>query len=178
MRLHRRQRCCGVTPPDPGGERRLLGPPLDNSTGMPRPATARMTGAPVDRSQLGRVAAVGLGWPLPAEMTDAALEAELFTNVGTKQGHRRQVGLGEDPPRAEAQAHHAVATVGRVHRIIRLSATRKNAANRSRSSGRSSARPGGCRRSRSAAKPLNNPNNFSQKYSLTFSGLLLRHEIN
>jgi hypothetical protein len=54
MRLDRRQRCRGVTPPDPGGERRLLGPPLDNSIGMARPATARMTGAPVDRFQLGR----------------------------------------------------------------------------------------------------------------------------
>jgi hypothetical protein len=31
MRLHRRQRYRGVTPPDPGGERRLLGTPLDNS---------------------------------------------------------------------------------------------------------------------------------------------------
>ena len=31
MRLDRRQRCRGVTPPDPGGERRLLGPPLDNN---------------------------------------------------------------------------------------------------------------------------------------------------
>jgi len=30
----------------------------------------------------------GLGWPLP-ELTDAALEARLFTAVGTKQGHRR-----------------------------------------------------------------------------------------
>ena len=47
MRLHCRQRCQGVTPPDPGGEWRLLGPPLGNSIGMPRPATARMTGAPV-----------------------------------------------------------------------------------------------------------------------------------
>ena len=54
MRLDRRQRCRGVTPPDPGGERRLLGPSLANSIAMPRPATARMTGAPVDRSQLGR----------------------------------------------------------------------------------------------------------------------------
>jgi hypothetical protein len=44
MRSYRRQRCRGVTPPDPGGERRLLGPPLDNSIGMARPATARMTG--------------------------------------------------------------------------------------------------------------------------------------
>jgi len=54
MRSHRRQRDRGVTPPDPGGEWRLLGLPPDNSIGVPRPATARMTGAPVDRPQLGR----------------------------------------------------------------------------------------------------------------------------
>ena len=48
MRLHRR-RGSGVTSPYPGGEWRLLGPPPDNSIGVPRPATARMTGAPVDR---------------------------------------------------------------------------------------------------------------------------------
>ena len=54
-------RCAGtgdsaavVTPPDPGSEWRLLGPPLDNSVGVPKPATARMTGAPVDWPQLGR----------------------------------------------------------------------------------------------------------------------------
>jgi transposase len=45
------------------------------------PSTVRLT--------LQRLAAAGLGWPLPAEMTDAALEAQLFTAVGTKQGHRR-----------------------------------------------------------------------------------------
>jgi transposase len=39
---------------------------------------------------LQRLAMAGLGWPLPAEMTDAALEARLFTEVGTKQGHRRR----------------------------------------------------------------------------------------
>ena len=42
------------------------------------------------RLTLKRLAAVGLGWPLPAEMTDAVLEARLFTAVGTKQGHRRR----------------------------------------------------------------------------------------
>jgi len=41
------------------------------------------------RLTLQRLAAAGLSWPLPAEMTDAALEAQLFTAVGTKQGHRR-----------------------------------------------------------------------------------------
>jgi hypothetical protein len=32
-----------------------------------------------------------LSWPLPAEMTDEALEAALFAAVGTKQGHRRHL---------------------------------------------------------------------------------------
>jgi transposase len=38
---------------------------------------------------LQRVAAAGLAWPLPADGTDALLEAKLFTAVGSK-GHRRQ----------------------------------------------------------------------------------------
>src|SRR5437879_3576382 len=42
------------------------------------------------RLTLKRLAAAGLGWPLPTEMTDAALEAQLFTAVGKKQGHRRR----------------------------------------------------------------------------------------
>ena len=46
------------------------------------PSTVRLT--------LKRLGAAGLGWPLPAEMTDAVLEAQLFTAVGTKQGHRRR----------------------------------------------------------------------------------------
>src|ERR1700731_3294577 len=46
------------------------------------PSTVRLT--------LKRLAVAGLGWPLSAEMTDAALEAQLFTAVGTKQGHRRR----------------------------------------------------------------------------------------
>jgi IS30 family transposase len=45
------------------------------------PSTVRLT--------LQRLATAGLSWPLPAELTDAALEAQLFTTVGTKQGHRR-----------------------------------------------------------------------------------------
>ena len=45
------------------------------------PSTVRLT--------LKRLAAAGLGWPLPAEMTDTALEEQLFTAVGKKQGHRR-----------------------------------------------------------------------------------------
>jgi transposase len=46
------------------------------------PSTVRLT--------LKRVASAGLSWPLPAEMTDSALEAALFAAVGTKQGHRRR----------------------------------------------------------------------------------------
>jgi hypothetical protein len=45
------------------------------------PSTVRLTWR--------RLAAAGLSWPLPAELTDTALEAQLFTAVGTKQGHRR-----------------------------------------------------------------------------------------
>lgn len=45
------------------------------------PSTVRLT--------LKRLAAAGLAWPLPAEMTDGALEARLFTPLGIKQGHRR-----------------------------------------------------------------------------------------
>jgi hypothetical protein len=41
------------------------------------------------RLSLKRLARAGFNWPLPAEMTDSALEAALFAGVGTKQGHRR-----------------------------------------------------------------------------------------
>ena len=46
------------------------------------PSTVRLT--------LKRLASAGLSWPLPAEMTDSALEAALFAAVGTKQGYRRR----------------------------------------------------------------------------------------
>ena len=46
------------------------------------PSTVRLT--------LQRLAVAGLGWPLPAELTDAALEAQLFAAAGTKQGHRQR----------------------------------------------------------------------------------------
>jgi transposase len=41
------------------------------------------------RETIKRVVAAGLTWPLPAGMTDTALEARLFANAGTKLGHRR-----------------------------------------------------------------------------------------
>jgi len=47
------------------------------------PSTVRLT--------LKRLASAGLSWPLPVEMTDAALEAALFAAIGTKQGHRRRL---------------------------------------------------------------------------------------
>src|SRR3974377_1457883 len=47
------------------------------------PSTVRLT--------LERLASAGVRWPLPAEMTDTALEAALFAAVGTKQGHRRHL---------------------------------------------------------------------------------------
>ena len=47
------------------------------------PSTVRLT--------LKRLASAGLSWPLPAEMTDSALEAALFAALGTKQGHRRHL---------------------------------------------------------------------------------------
>jgi transposase len=40
---------------------------------------------------LKRLASAGLSWPLPAEMTDAALEAVLFAALGSKQGYRRHL---------------------------------------------------------------------------------------
>jgi transposase len=42
------------------------------------------------RMTIKRFQAAGLTWPLPEEMTDAALEARLFATAGIKQGHRRQ----------------------------------------------------------------------------------------
>jgi transposase len=62
------------------------------------------------RLTLKRLAVAGLSWPLPAELTDTALEAQLFTEAGKKQGHRG------GSPRAEAQARHAADPMGRVHR--------------------------------------------------------------
>jgi transposase len=41
------------------------------------------------RATLKRFQATGLSWPLPEELSDTALEAKLFAEVGTKRGHRR-----------------------------------------------------------------------------------------
>jgi len=57
---------------------------------------------------LKRLADSRLSWPLPTELTDAALEAQLFTAAGKKQGHRRR-----DEPDWAA-----------VHRELKLSTSR------------------------------------------------------
>jgi transposase len=60
--------------------------------GVPTREIARRIGiAPSTvRTTIRRFQAAGLSWPLPDEMTDAALEARLFPEAGTREGHRRQ----------------------------------------------------------------------------------------
>jgi hypothetical protein len=67
------------------------------------PSTVRLT--------LQRLATAGLGWPLPAGLTDATLEARLFSGVGTKQGHRRQAEPDWAEVHRELKRKH-VTTVG------------------------------------------------------------------
>src|SRR5262249_6482378 len=59
--------------------------------GVPTREIARRVGvaASTVRATLKRFQATGLSWPLPEELSDAALEARLFAEVGTKRGHRR-----------------------------------------------------------------------------------------
>src|SRR3989442_14324488 len=61
--------------------------------GVPIREIARRIGvaASTVRATIKRFQAAGLSWPLSEEMTDAVLEAKLFADAGTKQGHRRQV---------------------------------------------------------------------------------------
>jgi transposase len=61
--------------------------------GVPIREIARRIGvaASTVRATIRCFQAAGLSWPLPEEMTDAVLEAKLFADAGTKQGHRRQV---------------------------------------------------------------------------------------
>jgi transposase len=53
---------------------------------------ARRTGiAPSTlREMLRRFEGSGLSWPLPLDLSDAELEAQLYGEAGTKQGHRRR----------------------------------------------------------------------------------------
>jgi len=65
---------------------------LSSSTCSPKRRLIRVgVAASTVRVTIKRFQAAGLSWPLPAEMTDAALEARLFAAAGTKQGHRRGV---------------------------------------------------------------------------------------
>jgi transposase len=63
------------------------------SAGISKHEIARRMGlAPSTvRETLKRFEVAGLFWPLPDEVTDATLEARLYKNAGTKQGHRRQL---------------------------------------------------------------------------------------
>jgi Mn-dependent DtxR family transcriptional regulator len=57
-----------------------------NAAGVSGNEIARRVGVASStvRLTLKRLAAAGLGWPLPAELTDATLEARLFTAAGKK----------------------------------------------------------------------------------------------
>ncbi|WP_245471549.1 IS21 family transposase, partial [Bradyrhizobium genosp. SA-3] len=65
------------------------------AAGLPSREIARRMGAAPStvRLTIRRFEAAGLSWPLPDELTDAALEARLFakTGNGNRQGHRRIV---------------------------------------------------------------------------------------
>jgi transposase len=60
--------------------------------GVPTREIARRIGiAPSTvRTTIRRFQAAGLNWPVADEITDAALEAKLFPEAGTKHGHRRE----------------------------------------------------------------------------------------
>src|SRR5229473_1714814 len=59
--------------------------------GISKHEIARRTGlaASTVRETIARFKAAGLDWPLPDAVNDSELEAKLYKNAGTKQGHRR-----------------------------------------------------------------------------------------
>src|SRR6266436_9378606 len=59
--------------------------------GISKHEIARRTGlaASTVRETIARFKATGLDWPLPDTVNDSELEAKLYKNAGTKQGHRR-----------------------------------------------------------------------------------------
>jgi transposase len=63
------------------------------------------------RLTLKRLASAGLSWPLPAEMTDSALETALFAAAGTKQGHRRHVEPDWAEIHRELKRKHVTLTI-------------------------------------------------------------------
>src|SRR5260221_281570 len=64
---------------------------LLGSAGISKHAIARRRGLAESggRETMGRFKTTGLDWPLPETVTDSHLEAKLYKNAGTKQGHRR-----------------------------------------------------------------------------------------
>ena len=88
--------------------------------GVPTREIARRIGvaASTVRATIRRFQAAGLSWPLPEELTDAALEAKLFADAGTKQGHRRQVEPDWASIHRELKRKHVTLShpVGRIHR--------------------------------------------------------------
>src|SRR5215831_9262595 len=81
--------------------------------GVPIREIARRIGvaASTVRATLGRFEAAGLSWPLPEEMTDAVLEARLFANAGTKQGHRRHIEPDWAAIHRELKRKHVTLTI-------------------------------------------------------------------
>jgi transposase len=59
--------------------------------GISKHEIARRSGlaASTVRETMARFKASGLDWPLPDSVTDSELEAKLYKNAGTQQGHRR-----------------------------------------------------------------------------------------
>ena len=66
---------------------------LHFGAGAPTRAIARELGISHStvREYLARIAAAGITWPLPAEITDEELERRLFVNGGVRAGARRYV---------------------------------------------------------------------------------------
>src|ERR1700694_2732105 len=82
--------------------------------GISKHEIARRTGlaASTVRETIERFKTTGLDWPLPETVTDSDLEAKLYKNAGTKQGHRRHAE--PDWPCIHRELRHAVDPVGRI----------------------------------------------------------------
>jgi transposase len=65
---------------------------LTLDAGLPLSETARRMGIARStlRAMVQRVERSGLPWPLPLDLSDTDLEARLYGEAGTKQGHRRR----------------------------------------------------------------------------------------
>jgi transposase len=81
--------------------------------GVPTREIARRIGvAPSTvRTTIRRFQAAGLSWPLPDDMTDAALEVRLFPETGTRAGHRRQVEPDWASIHRELKRKHVTLTI-------------------------------------------------------------------